>query len=796
MIIVLGLLAVMTILAVSFAIAMRIERLAARNYANLVRAEHLIQVGFIRAMEEANNECIGECYPPFNAIRSPGTLTCPDLLTGEVTNAIPRAALANMQTLQAGWTNIVNSDGITNGRIAYILADVSGFVDVSHIGGAPRVWSTNVNQLYLGGHPDFSDTNLFFQDRTLDHRYETLTELYALNTGISQDASNLWVYSYDPGRDYVFMDPNLITVDQVNTNPEWYKYVDWNNPPAKLGYRDAEDWLHPKFNINSITQYWAYSDPGNPDSYTSDTNFMQQYYKPLSDMLELAGMERPDDVTWNIINWLDPDRIPQAEDGMGYTHSEGGEAMPLMNEIVLRETAASSPGNREYEFAIEFWYPFAPIIAESSATNYYIVRVACFTNCPNGPVQGTPPPGGCPPELDVMHPPYCYDDWTFDAVLPEMEFTPAKEFHVVVSPPGKKISFGGADIDAVTNSVWMNARLYDVCANQYGQLVTNIVDEAMGYLASPDENWWKRRMFRFTEPRGYSRSDPRSNGQVKYWTTYGNGPAGVNKGGIDYPPVPFPGGLMTLGATNVTCIPPGQPGALSPPYNNNPWSGEGGGVPIFALNGPMRNIGELGHTWRSNLDDEQPVGMQWWRNIELMKENEGAALMDYMTVRSTNRSERGLIAINSRYGNSLHVLLNQLVIGYTNQSGVQVPNASQYNISTDPAKVQNLVNTIMANQPYHNFKSMFPGDGGDLADAFIACTPHGDADCDILEEDTYRHILDLITFRQNLFAIVVAAQALAPDGTVIAEKRAIGTIFRDSYTSKYFIRSFKWIGDN
>lgn len=787
MIIVLGLLAVMTILAVSFAVAMRVERVAARNYANLVRAEHLIQVGFIRAMDEANNMCIGQFYPPFDSIHSAGALTCPDLFTGEVTGAIPRAAWSSMTAMDPGWTYIVHN-GITNGRVAYILANVSGFVDVSLIGGTLRTWSTNVNEISLGNHPDFTDTNAFFADRALDHRYETLTELAALNSGVAPDASNLWVYSYDPGRDVVFLHPN-------SNAPAWYHNVDWGNPPVKLGYRDAEQWLHPKFNINSITQYWSYYDPGNPDSYTSDQDFMDNYYTPLVDMLIIAEMERPDDVAWNIINWLDPDRIPQSQDGMGYTHSEGGEAMPLMNEIVLRETAASSPGNREYEFAIEFWYPFAPIKAECSATNYYFVRVACFTNCPNGPVQGTPPPGGCPPEDLVMHPPYCHDPWTFEAILPEMEFTPAKEFHVVVSPDDKKISFGGADIDNTTNSVWMNARLYDVCANQYGDLVTNSVDEAMGYLASPAEEWWKRRMFRFTEPRGYSRSDPRSNGQVKYWTTYGNGPAGVNKGGIDYEPIPYPAGKMTLGATNLTCLVAGEPGALDAPYNNNPWSGEGGGVPIFALNGPMRNIGELGHTWRSNLDDEEPVGMQWWRNIELMKEHEGAALMDFMTVRSTNRSERGLVCINSQYGNSLHVLLNNLVIGYTNQSGDQVPNASQYNISTDPAKVQDLVTSIVANGPYHNFKSMFPGDGGDLAQKFIACAPNGDADCDILEEDTYRHILDLISFRQNLFAIVVAAQALAPDGTVLAEKRAIGTIFRDSYTSKYFIRSFKWIGD-
>lgn len=42
-------------------------------------------------------------------------------------------------------------------------------------------------------------------DKSLDHRYETLSELSALNTSVQPDTENLWVYSYDPDREVSFV---------------------------------------------------------------------------------------------------------------------------------------------------------------------------------------------------------------------------------------------------------------------------------------------------------------------------------------------------------------------------------------------------------------------------------------------------------------------------------------------------------------------------------------------------------------------------------------------------------------
>jgi hypothetical protein len=71
---------------------------------------------------------------------------------------------------------------------------------------------------------------------------------------------------------------------------------------------------------------------------------------------------------------------------------------------------------------------------------------------------------------------------------------------------------------------------------------------------------------------------------------------------------------------------------------------------------------------------------------------------------------------------------------------------------------------------------------------------------DICREDAFRSICELITFRQNLFHVVVACQATGtdPDGDgpeeapVLAEERATGVIMRDSYTGTSSVYSISY----
>ena len=223
----------------------------------------------------------------------------------------------------------------------------------------------------------------------------------------------------------------------------------------------------------------------------------------------------------------------------------------------------------------------------------------------------------------------------------------------------------------------------------------------------------------------------------------------------------------------------------------------------------MLNIAEIGHIYRSNLDDEMPVGWRFWRNVDLMHQDEGAALLDWITVRNNDKKTggiieevgtnylplTGLVNISSRQYDSLYALINELWLGTTNEDWT-----GEFLI--DPVDASNLVEEIIYYGPYLQYRDLFwddgDDDGGPIARAFRQCASvaGGSHTNDVLLEDTFRHIAELITFRQNMFQVLVAAQSLAKDGeSVVGEKRALATVVRDSYTGVYYMRSFKWLDD-
>ena len=221
LIIVLGLLSVMTLLAVAFAIAMRVERLAARNYANHVRAKDLLNAGMVRAYEEIDDSISGMCYPKWDVtcmVAQAGVEVCGDIMQGEASNMIPRSLLYTHEwdnTLYAGalditnlcgWSNMtvwldLDGDGspeaVSNGRIAWHAVNVSGLLDANFVGGdsvmtgvssylsVSELDLSHLSELGFGTGDEVNRTNQVFEDRDVYHiRYEMPTELAKSNLGI------------------------------------------------------------------------------------------------------------------------------------------------------------------------------------------------------------------------------------------------------------------------------------------------------------------------------------------------------------------------------------------------------------------------------------------------------------------------------------------------------------------------------------------------------------------------------------------------------------------------------------
>lgn len=853
LVIVLGLLAVLTILAVAFSIAMRIEYMAARNNANSVRAQELVHVGIARSMLRVDRTMQGECYPTkwineaahaWDALASEGETNMNRIIVGEAARFIANlpTSLSNdayAAQNEAEWETITGYGGATNGRIAYVVVNLSGLIDANLACGSNRIHSTNIKEI----DPDSllsSSVGTFVSARSSHRRYETVHEMMALNGYIERPNEGFYPYSYDVDRDQFFLNYN----SPVNFPQSAMPIGNIQNAlmnVTEMGTRNAR--LNYKFDINSITKYAGYYTPWNLEGYAADSSFVANYYTPVINMFKAQRrfqrtyydtgnsnpnwmMERPDDMIWNLVNWLDPDKVPQGEvDGVPWTHTEGGEPMPMMNEIQLRRESGSS--SNSYQFAVELWYPFSPLPVQP-ADNF-----ALWIGIYNKDHNTLTSMGAT--ELNICN--YAWiTNWT---PVGFMSFGGglSNEFQVIKSPA---FSFtNGLAIGATAeNKVWFLARLFKGDLNG-STMIWNPVDEAMGFKPGNSEPDYKRRIKEFSSECGYSLTDPRSNGQVKYW--WSTGESGRNIGG--YGPYSLGSAWNTLGNTNyqlivsratlaangITCV-------------CNPWERKGSGLPLIIRNTTMENIGELGYIFRSNLDDEvvPAQGDFWWRTIDLMHYDEGGAFLDWMSVRSTNRvivtnsvnvciatnkPSYGLFALNSKQTNAVKGMLENMVIGYTTMFTnytYKLADPTLTELAEAIIKSNRNEATYGTGKGFISFRSIWtpqdgiadcvPADplmsGGPLAKKFRLAAqnaqpvngaptpPSGGLQGDIFLEEPFRRICELITFRQGMFGVIIVSQVYAADGqTVVAEKRAFATIYRDAYTGKFFIRSLKWLSD-
>ena len=99
----------------------------------------------------------------------------------------------------------------------------------------------------------------------------------------------------------------------------------------------------------------------------------------------------------------------------------------------------------------------------------------------------------------------------------------------------------------------------------------------------------------------------------------------------------------------------------------------------------------------------------------------------------------------------------------------------------------------------------------DLMPALLSVSTNSEVDADspwegesnLLElhdysEDAVRRLPEFLSFRQSIYHIVLAVQALSPRSTderpiPIAEQRALVTLYRDTYTGRWTIVTWRWL---
>ncbi|MFO7870820.1 MAG: hypothetical protein R6V03_05245 [Kiritimatiellia bacterium] len=686
LIIILGVLTVLILLAAAFSHVMRTGRRAARGYADRVRAQQLVHAALGRAMEHVNAamRSANLPYPVWTngALVSSGSGPACDILSGGASNCIP-GSLGNgafAASTNCLWTDLVSSDGVTNGRIAYMVVNCSGLLDANYAGGFPRTNSTSVRELDLSGSvlPDVTNDAGFISDRDVHLRYETVSELGRLNRGVTDPVSNLFVYSYDCGRDEYFESPD------------------------GMGERGFQTF--PKFYINELDAYTSCPSKS-VSAYRDDTNFTAVYWNGLTGALASAGItNHRDSLAWNIVNYLDPDRVPQTDGDRPWLDDEGLEAVPLINEIILTTNSAPT----EYKFLVELWYPFAPVTVTTN--DGFVLQMAVFDS-----------PTDVSAEPDLLS--YTNALWAAQEETGHMEYGSTNEFRVFEFPFTN-------DVPITQPQVWFSAR---VCITNPAGVIP--VDGAMGEEA-----------VMFTNTAGWSVNDPRFNGDMSYWRKCS----------------------PTPGTANVIC---------------DPFSGKGQGLPLWHADGVMVNIGELGHI---------QYGSNQWRSVDIMSADEGAPLMDRLTVRPVNGPAKGLVSIGTGQTNVMRALFHNMEIGYgTNE------------FTLESAEIDGLAEALILGGPYRSWAHMFAisplgPSYSNVAEAFRTAVedsaPAGIGVTDLMYESPLRNIAELVSFRQNMFTVILAARVTAPRGTAVAaECRAVALVCRDGYTGRYFTRWLRWL---
>ncbi len=687
LIIVLGLLALLTGLAASFALIMRSERAAGRGMLDQTRARHLIPVALNLALDDIQNTMVayrhdkGETallYPDWSDYGWPDALASTNLvawagsamanpigtlLGGTASNAIPRSLRtdATGAVSRAQWIPVPH--GGTNpplGRVAYLIVNVSGLHDANALRNLQRgvhywaespvawddVWlgsSNIVDGLYWEGEIDEPD-DFFWEE---GFHYETLPELLKHNPafGVIPAASNLFVFSFDPNPDQYFedADTNLLGTAAMGTH------------------------LFDKLNVNSVTN--------------TQSDFVP--FTNLVAILEQAGFtNNAEQVAGNLVGYLDrnaaapdhPDGGPWTDRVVGY----GGQAVPLINEVAWQATSGA------HEFVTELWFPFHP-----PSTNTYEFRLHVFTNA-NAPGS------------------LANAAWSATNTIEAMDFE-SNPFVCFTNNTG------------ISTTNHPTVRYWGQVLRQPGNMLVN---EAMrGEIAIGPTN------------RYYSAIDPRANRRKEDWQAMAT---------------------KTLGRIN----------------DNFPWTNSGARLPLFQRGGPMRSIAELRHIY---------AGPEW-RHIDLLDPDQGGFLMDRLSV-GLNIPSYGRIHIGTCQDVSLRVLFHKAEKGFKN---TVVSTNRALDVGFDWEDIDDIL--LWADRQARNYRELLAASTNFPHFAVVAHTNR------MLTADLFDEIPERLTFRQNVFLVILKAEALAPPrpsasfGLPLATKRAYAIVIRDAYTGRAHIR--------
>ncbi len=189
--VVLGMLALLVMIGVSFSVFMRTERQAAGSFQHDVRARLLLQAAAVRAVEAIDTSLASSAYPAWTYLRS-GTNGGITLSTGDVWAAHVPTSLLSPMPAEPTWISV------PNGRIGYLIFNASGLLDANTVGGSTRATGVDPKEINLVMLAEVG-TDVNATTLVANRAYESVREMKRAGSAIGlSEVRNLVSFSRSP----------------------------------------------------------------------------------------------------------------------------------------------------------------------------------------------------------------------------------------------------------------------------------------------------------------------------------------------------------------------------------------------------------------------------------------------------------------------------------------------------------------------------------------------------------------------------------------------------------------------
>ncbi|TAN37051.1 MAG: hypothetical protein EPN23_07010 [Verrucomicrobia bacterium] len=435
LVVVLGLLAMLMLLAVSFAISMRVERVAGHGVVEVAKARNLAQTALVRAIAQMEGDMLpasvggggSNTFYHGGVIRSSRAGDPASFLSGVLSGFVPRNI--SLQPVP-NWVDVVDG-GQLMGQCSFIVQDCSGYLDVNTIGRvATRGAGVDPGEISLPTtlpttRPEVVNPDDFIIERAR-HRVENGREIVC-RLGEFCDLRNnsntltMVSFSYFPNDKYIYTDPNAGSGSYAVSNR------------LEIGFSGVTT---PGVRNDMINKIRA-EIPGNQAFAT----------------IEAA-------LVTNLWDYVTPGFVP------ANVLSFGTKPVPMINEVVVTNVYELGQqilpngdieymATNRYRVGVEVWYPFF----DTNTENFAVSLTANYGGVPAAyqppPLAATAPPLNGPWPRDAYRTVWFPDSgWQIKAWAlpsqPPAAPTPPSLVNASVAV-GVTVQWNGAVVDLTTN---------------------------------------------------------------------------------------------------------------------------------------------------------------------------------------------------------------------------------------------------------------------------------------------------------------------------------------------------------